>query len=89
MDLSSIESKCQSGKYEDAQQFVDDVALMLDNAELYNQPDSVVGKTVGAVEKYMMSLVTKQLPHCVFRRRSLATHNGSADVSDNSINGER
>lgn len=37
MDLSSIESKCQSGKYEDAQQFVDDVALMLDNAELYNQ----------------------------------------------------
>ena len=37
IDLQAMKEKCEDGVYESAQEFVDDMALLFDNGDLYNK----------------------------------------------------
>ena len=59
MDLSSIGKKLDSNEYTDADAFIADVRLMLDNCFRYNHPDSQVTKMGRSLEKYFNVQVSK------------------------------
>lgn len=59
MDLSTITKKLESGEYKDADAFIADVRLMLNNCFTYNHPDSQVAKMGRSLEKYFSTSIGK------------------------------
>ncbi len=62
IDLQTMENKCISEQYESPQRFVDDIALMFDNAELYNK----VSVRVSDPDCYIRAAVLENTQVCVF-----------------------
>lgn len=52
MDLSTIQTKMETGVYESAEQFKEDVKLMFENCYTYNKPDTQVYVQAKQLEKY-------------------------------------
>lgn len=59
MDLSTISKKLEAGEYTDAEGFVADVKLMLNNCFAYNHVDSAVTKMGRSLEKYFNTAIGK------------------------------
>ena len=51
MDLSTIRSSLNEGKYHTAEECLDDVKLIWSNCKLYNMPESDIYKQAEAMEK--------------------------------------
>jgi hypothetical protein len=69
MDLKTMEDNCISDLYTSPQKFIDDFALMMNNAVLYNMEDTPVYKSVDPFEKYFTTLVQRYFPRCTYHRR--------------------
>jgi bromodomain adjacent to zinc finger domain protein 1B len=69
MDLKTMEDNCISDLYTSPQKFIDDFALMMNNAVLYNMEDTPVYKSVDPFEKYFTTLVERYFPRCTYHRR--------------------
>lgn len=59
MDLSTVTKKLEGGEYKDADAFIADVRLMLNNCFTYNHPDSQVAKMGRSLEKYFSTSIGK------------------------------
>lgn len=59
MDLSTISKKIEFNEYADAEAFMGDVRLMLNNCFTYNAPDSQVTKMGRNIEKYFNTSMAK------------------------------
>lgn len=59
MDLSTIQRKLDAFEYETADQFADDVHLMLNNCFTYNKPETQVYQMGKALEKYFNNSFAK------------------------------
>ncbi|PJF18487.1 Bromo domain-containing protein [Paramicrosporidium saccamoebae] len=59
MDLSLVSKKLEAGEYADADSFIADIRLMLQNCFSYNHPDSQVSKMGHSLEKYFNTAIGK------------------------------
>ena len=57
-----MKEKCEDGVYESAQEFVDDMALLFDNGDLYNKVLTFIGSCIHRLEFTICCLLSRDLP---------------------------
>ncbi|XP_059141416.1 tyrosine-protein kinase BAZ1B-like isoform X2 [Physella acuta] len=68
MDFQTMLKKCTRLSYASPQEFIEDAALVFENAEAYNKPDSEVFNCMREVEKVFKDALHKMLPDWPFYR---------------------
>lgn len=61
ISLNEIRTKVRSRKYNDVQQFLDDLSLMISNAKLYYSSDSGMSHEIALFEKQAESIIEKEM----------------------------
>ncbi|PVG02485.1 hypothetical protein CPB86DRAFT_751172 [Serendipita vermifera] len=61
MDLHTMQTKLEGGKYTDVEAFVVDVRAIVDNCRQYNPPDSVYAKAAVKLLRYFEGTLLKEL----------------------------
>ncbi|XP_055899439.1 tyrosine-protein kinase BAZ1B-like [Biomphalaria glabrata] len=85
MDFQTMMKKCARLSYASPQEFIEDAALVFENAESYNKPDSEVYHCMKEVEKVFREALHKVLPDWPFYR----TVNDREESSSGSETGRR
>ncbi|XP_005096072.1 tyrosine-protein kinase BAZ1B [Aplysia californica] len=68
MDFQTMQKKCARLSYASPQEFIEDAALVFENAESYNKPDSEVFQCMREVEQVFKDLLKKSLPDWPYYR---------------------
>ncbi|XP_067866303.1 tyrosine-protein kinase BAZ1B isoform X2 [Heterodontus francisci] len=68
MDLQTMQSKCSCSTYKTVEEFLDDIKLVFNNAELYNQEGSQVLICVEKTERCFIDMLQKHLPNYSYKR---------------------
>lgn len=71
MDFQTMLKKCARLSYASPQEFIEDAALVFENAESYNKADSEVYACMLVVEKQLKDLLAKVLPDWTYYRTVL------------------
>ncbi|GFO01346.1 tyrosine-protein kinase baz1b-like [Plakobranchus ocellatus] len=81
MDFQTMLKKCARLSYASPQEFIEDAALVFENAESYNKPDSEVYSCMLVVEKQLKDLLAKVLPDWTYYRTVLDKDKDGANSS--------
>ncbi|XP_078081199.1 tyrosine-protein kinase BAZ1B isoform X1 [Mustelus asterias] len=68
MDLQTMQSKCLCSTYKTVEEFLEDIKLVFNNAELYNQEGSQVLICVEKTERCFIDMMQKHLPNYSYKR---------------------
>eukprot|EP00061_Rhincodon_typus_P013195 g39415.t1 len=68
MDLQTMQSKCLCSTYKTVEEFLEDIKLVFNNAEQYNQEGSQVLTCVEKTERCFIDMLQKHLPNYNYRR---------------------
>lgn len=69
MDFQTMLSKCTCSKYHTVQEFLEDIKLVFNNAELYNDEGTQVISCLGKTEDCLVTMLQKHLPNHTYQRR--------------------
>ncbi|XP_069470886.1 tyrosine-protein kinase BAZ1B [Ambystoma mexicanum] len=69
MDFQTMLSKCTCNKYHTVQEFLADIKLVFNNAELYNPDGAHVLSCLEKTEDCLMTMLQKHLPSHTYQRR--------------------
>ncbi|RUS86394.1 hypothetical protein EGW08_005844 [Elysia chlorotica] len=82
MDFQTMQKKCARLSYASPQEFIEDAALVFENAESYNKVDSEVYACMLVVEKQLKDLMAKVLPDWTYYRTVLDKDGGNSSSSE-------
>ncbi|XP_069767921.1 tyrosine-protein kinase BAZ1B [Narcine bancroftii] len=68
MDLQTMQSKCTCNRYRSVEEFLEDMKLVFNNAEMYNQEGCQVLTCVEKTERCFIEMLRKHLPNYNYRR---------------------
>ncbi|XP_077978529.1 LOW QUALITY PROTEIN: tyrosine-protein kinase BAZ1B-like [Glandiceps talaboti] len=68
MDFQTMKNKCLCLDYKTVDDFIDDIKLIFNNAEIYNRVGSEVLDCKEQLEEYFVELMEKQLTDLVYKR---------------------
>ncbi|XP_072325430.1 tyrosine-protein kinase BAZ1B isoform X1 [Scyliorhinus torazame] len=68
MDLQTMQNKCLCSTYKTIEEFLEDIKLMFNNAELYNEEGSQVLTCMEKTERCFVDMMRKHLPNYSYRR---------------------
>ncbi|KAJ1185002.1 hypothetical protein NDU88_001798 [Pleurodeles waltl] len=69
MDFQTMLSKCTCSKYHTVQEFLTDIKLVFNNAELYNDHGTQVISCLEKTEDCLVTMLQKHLPNHTYQRR--------------------